>query len=58
MPTRDNSVEPKKRIVALTEAEREARRRRLDELLAQMDALPKNDDAPDPLEWDENGLPI
>ena len=39
-------------------ADRAARRRKLDALLAEIDRLPINRDAADPLEWDENGLPI
>jgi prevent-host-death family protein len=53
--------EPKVRLVAIPEAakkDREARNRRLDELLAEIDEIPDREDAYDPLEWDENGLPI
>jgi prevent-host-death family protein len=57
----DRDGKPQVRLTPVPEAkaiDREARRRKLDEILAQMDALPKNEDAPDDLEWDENGLPI
>jgi prevent-host-death family protein len=53
--------EPKVRLVALPEAvkqQREERRRKLEELLAKMDAIPDREDWVDPLQWDENGLPI
>lgn len=40
-----------------TAEEREARRRKLDEILNEIDAIPKGD-GPNDLEWDENGLPI
>lgn len=53
--------EPKVRLVALPQAakkERAARRRKIDAILAKMDAIPKRDDAPYELEWDEYGLPI
>jgi antitoxin VapB len=33
-------------------------RRRVDALLAEIDSIPDRPDAFDPLEWDENGLPI
>jgi hypothetical protein len=57
----DRDGKPQVRLTPVPEAQqidREERRRKLDEILAQMDALPKNEDAPDDLEWDENGLPI
>jgi prevent-host-death family protein len=57
----DRDGKPQVRLMPVPGAkaiDREARRRKLDEILAQMDALPKNEDAPDDLEWDENGLPI
>jgi antitoxin (DNA-binding transcriptional repressor) of toxin-antitoxin stability system len=56
-----NAGVPKLRLVALPEVvaeERATRRVRLDELIAQMHAIPDCPDAFDPLEWDENGLPI
>lgn len=40
------------------EIDRAERRRRIDEILARIDALPMNRDAPADLEWDENGLPV
>jgi prevent-host-death family protein len=57
----DRDGKPQVRLTPVPEAQkldREERRRKLDEILARMDALPKNEDAPDDLEWDENGLPI
>lgn len=57
----DRDGKPQVRLTPVPEAQqidREERRRKLDEILARIDALPKNDDAPDDLEWDENGLPI
>jgi antitoxin (DNA-binding transcriptional repressor) of toxin-antitoxin stability system len=56
-----NAGVPKLRLVALPEAvalDRATRRARIDALLAEMDKVPKRSDAFDPLEWDENGLPI
>ena len=35
----------------------EERRRQMDEILAEIDKLPRRD-GPSDLEWDENGLPI
>ncbi len=52
---------PKVRLVPLPEAiavDREARRRRIDAILAEADRIPDRPDAFDPLEWDEHGLPI
>ena len=37
--------------------EREMRRRKIDEILKRIDAIPLREDVHD-LEWDENGLPI
>lgn len=57
----DRDGKPQVRLTPVPEAQkldREARRRKLDAILAEMDRIPKNDDAPDDLEWDENGLPI
>ena len=51
---------PALRLVPLPEAlapEREARRRRVSALLAEIDRAPLRPDANDPLEWDEHGLP-
>jgi prevent-host-death family protein len=56
-----NAGVPKLRLVPLPEAkdiDRAERRARIDALLAKMDKIPKRPDAFDPLEWDENGLPI
>lgn len=39
------------------EADRAERRRKIDEILARADALPRKD-GPWELEWDENGLPV
>lgn len=53
--------QPKVRLVPMpgaAQADREARRRRLEELFAEADRLPDLPDAFDALEWDENGLPI
>ena len=36
----------------------EADWQRMRDLLAEMDKIPDRPDARDPLEWDENGLPI
>lgn len=52
---------PMLKLVPIKEAQdidRAERRKRIDELLARMDAIPDRPDAFDPLEWDENGLPI
>jgi len=57
----DRDGKPQVRLTPLPEArklDREARRRKIDAILAEMDRIPKNEDAPDDLEWDENGLPI
>lgn len=56
----DRDGKPQVRLTPMPEAkaiDREARRRKLEELMAQMDALPILSDE-DPLQWDENGLPI
>jgi prevent-host-death family protein len=56
-----NAGVPKLRLVPLPEAkdiDRAERRARIDALLAKMDRIPERLDAFDPLEWDENGLPI
>lgn len=39
------------------ETDREARRKKIDEILAQADALPRLDASWD-MAWDDNGLPI
>ena len=57
----DHDGKPQVRLTPVAEAreaDREARNKRLDELLAQMHAISDREDAFDPLEWDENGLPI
>lgn len=57
----DHAGKPKVRLTPIAEAkgeDRVARRRRIDALLADADKLPERADAFDPLEWDENGLPI
>src|SRR3546814_2876257 len=56
----DNDGKPQVRLIPVVEAQaddREARRRKIDEILARADALPRLDKDFD-LEWDENGLPI
>ncbi len=57
----DKAGEPKVRLVPLPEAvkaDKEARGRRIDEIIARMHAIPDVEGWIDPLEWDENGLPI
>ncbi|MFN3459223.1 MAG: type II toxin-antitoxin system Phd/YefM family antitoxin [Novosphingobium sp.] len=56
----DHDGVPQVRLTPVAKAEeidREERRRRIDEILARADALPRKD-GPWELEWDENGLPI
>ncbi len=56
----DRDGKPQVRLTPVPEAkqiDREARRKRIDEILARMDALPKTE-GPSDLEWDENGLPV
>lgn len=56
----DRDGKPQVRLTPVPEAQaidREARRRKIDEILARVDALPVLSDVTD-LEWDENGLPI
>ena len=56
----DRDGKPQVRLTPVPEAQkldREARDKKLDEILARMDALPVLSDVDD-LEWDENGLPI
>ena len=53
--------EPKVRLVAIPEAahkEREEANRRFEELVEQMHRIPDREGWTDPLEWDQNGLPI
>jgi prevent-host-death family protein len=57
----DRDGKPQVRLVAIPEAatkQREEFKQQLDELLRQMDSIPDRPDWVDPLEWDENGLPI
>lgn len=44
-------------VVEATEINREARRKKIDEILERADSLPRKDAGFD-LEWDENGLPL
>ena len=56
----DRDGKPQVRLIPVPEAQaidREARRKKIDEILARIDALPILSDVSD-LEWDENGLPI
>ena len=56
-----NAGVPKWKLVPLQEAlnvDRVERRKRVDAILARIDALPIDRDMADPLQWDENGLPI
>ncbi len=45
-------------VAATPEMDREERRRRINEILARVDAMDIDREGPDPLEWDENGLPV
>lgn len=57
----DRDGKPQVRLTPVPEAQqidREARARRIEELLRKMDAIPDREDWVDPLRWDENGLPI
>jgi antitoxin (DNA-binding transcriptional repressor) of toxin-antitoxin stability system len=52
---------PMLRLVPIQEAkaiDRVARRKRVDAILARIDALPVDETWTDPLRWDENGLPL
>ena len=56
----DRDGKPQVRLTPVPEAQqldRAARDRKLDEILARIDAIPILSDVDD-LEWDENGLPI
>lgn len=56
----DRDGQPQVRLVPVDAAQavdRTARRKKIDEILARADALPRLDAAFD-LEWDDNGLPI
>lgn len=57
----DHAGKPQVRLTPVAEArlaDRAVRDRRLDEIIAAMAKVPIRSDAADPLEWDENGLPI
>lgn len=57
----DRDGTPQVRLTPVPEAQtidREARARKIEELLRRMDAIPDRKDWVDPLQWDENGLPI
>ena len=57
----DHDGKPQVRLIPVTDAkavDQEARRRRVDEVLARIDALPIDRTSGGDLEWDENGLPI
>ena len=45
-------------VVVAPEMDREERKRRIYEILAEADKIPDRPNWVDPLEWDENGLPI
>ncbi|MBX9643935.1 MAG: type II toxin-antitoxin system prevent-host-death family antitoxin [Novosphingobium sp.] len=56
----DHDGKPQVRLIPVADAkevDREARRRKVDEILARADTLPRINDKFN-LEWDENGLPI
>jgi antitoxin (DNA-binding transcriptional repressor) of toxin-antitoxin stability system len=56
-----NAGVPKLKLVPLQlamDVDRAERRKRVDAILARVDAMPINRDMADPLLWDENGLPI
>jgi len=56
----DRDGKPQVRLTPVPEAQqidREARVRKIEELLRRMDAIPDREDWVDPLQWDENGLP-
>jgi prevent-host-death family protein len=57
----DRDGKPQVRLTPVPEAQTidgEERARRIEELLRKMDAIPDREDWVDPLQWDENGLPI
>jgi prevent-host-death family protein len=57
----DRDGKPQVRLTPVPEAQqidREERARKIEELLRRMDAIPDRDNWVDPLQWDENGLPI
>ena len=56
----DSDGKQQVRLTPVPEAQqidREARVRKIEELLRRMDAIPDREDWVDPLQWDENGLP-
>lgn len=56
-----NAGVPKLKLVPLEQAmeiNRSERRKQIDAILARVDAMPIDRDMADPLQWDENGLPI
>ena len=57
----DHDGRPQVRLIPVAEAsavDRAARRQKIDDILARVDALDIRRDGPDPIEWDEHGLPI
>ena len=57
----DHDGKPQVRLTPVAEAsavDRAARRQKIDDILARVDALDIRRDDPDPIEWDEHGLPI
>jgi prevent-host-death family protein len=57
----DHDGKPQVRLIPVADAkavDRETRRRRVDEVLARIDAMQIDRDSGGDLEWDENGLPI
>lgn len=57
----DHDGVPQVRLIPVAkpdEADRKERRRKIDEVLARIDALAMNREGPADLEWDENGLPV
>ena len=57
----DHDGKPQVRLTPVAEAsavDRAARRQKIDDILARVDALNIRRDGPDPIEWDEHGLPI
>ncbi len=57
----DHAGKPQVRLEPVAEAkgiDKEARRKKIDAILARIDAMPIDRKPVDPLEWDENGLPI
>ena len=57
----DHDGTPQVRLTPVAEAvviDRAARRREIDDILARVDALAIRRDGPEPIEWDEHGLPL